>query len=120
MKVEYAKVKGYITKDKSLIKELLHPNIHGKEIKQSLAEATIPVGGKTILHKHIVSEEIYYILQGKGIMTLGKETFEVKEKDTIYIPPKTPHKIENTGTIPLKILCCCYPAYSHDDTELLE
>jgi mannose-6-phosphate isomerase-like protein (cupin superfamily) len=39
--------------------------------------------------------------------------------DTVYIPPGTPHKIRNTGDIPLKILCCSSPAYSHEDTELL-
>lgn len=27
---------------------------------------------------------------------------------------------KNTGKTPLKILCCCSPAYSNEDTELLE
>jgi mannose-6-phosphate isomerase-like protein (cupin superfamily) len=39
--------------------------------------------------------------------------------DTVLIPPGTPHRIENTGTGELKILCACAPAYAHGDTELL-
>lgn len=32
----------------------------------------------------------------------------------------TPHRIENAGDEPLRILCACSPAYAHRDTELLE
>jgi mannose-6-phosphate isomerase-like protein (cupin superfamily) len=52
-------------------------------------------------------------------MTLGDATLEVGAGDTVLIPPGTPHCIEATGTEPLRILCCCSPPYSHDDTELL-
>ncbi len=119
IKSEYDKIKPYITKDGSIIRELMHPNVHG-DVKQSLAEAIVPVGSKTLLHKHHKSEEIYYILEGRGLMTLGDEKFEVKKGDAIVIPPKTPHKIENIGNVPLKILCCSYPPYSHDDTEIIK
>ena len=52
-------------------------------------------------------------------MRLGDSIFPVRAGDTICIPPGTPHCIENTGSVPLKILCACSPAYSHEDTELL-
>ena len=53
-------------------------------------------------------------------MTLGDERFAVKAGDTIAIAPGTPHCIANTGDVPLKIICACSPAYSHDDTEVME
>ncbi len=115
----YEEIEPYITKDGSIIRELMHPSVHGNS-NQSLAEATVPVGGKTLLHKHCLTEEIYHITEGSGIMTLGSEKFEVKIGDTVCISPGTPHRIQNTGNTPLKILCCCAPAYSHEDTELLE
>ena len=118
IKTEYKKIKPYTTKDGSVIRELLHPDIHGN-INQSLAEAIIPVGSETILHKHKISEEIYYIIEGIGFMTLEDEVFDVKEGDTLFIPLGVKHGIKNTGNSPLKILCCCSPPYSHDDTELL-
>jgi len=115
----YEEVEPYITKDGSIIRELMHPSVHGNS-NQSLAEATVPAGGKTFLHKHHLTEEIYHITGGSGIMTLGSEEFEVKKRDIVCISPDTPHRIQNTGNTPLKILCCCAPAYSHEDTELLE
>ncbi|WP_456472323.1 hypothetical protein [Methanocaldococcus sp.] len=65
IKTELDKIKEYVTKDNSIIKELLHPKIHGEEIKQSLALAIVK--DKTLLHKHNISEEIYFILEGKGL-----------------------------------------------------
>ena len=108
----------YITKDGSEIRELLHPSLHAVR-KQSLAEAVVPAGVTTLLHRHAISEEIYHITQGNGLMTLGDQRFAVKTGDSIAISPGTPHCIENTGDQTLHILCCCAPAYSHADTELL-
>ncbi|AKB22741.1 cupin domain-containing protein [Methanosarcina sp. WH1] len=116
---KYKKIEPYPTKDGSIIRELMHPAVHGNS-NQSLAEATVPAGGTTLLHKHRLSEEIYHITKGSGIMTLGSEEFEVRKGDSICIGPGTPHRVQNTGKEPLKILCCCTPAYSHEDTELVE
>jgi len=115
----YQQLPAYITRDQSEIRELMHPLHHGVE-NQSLAEAIVPVGTGTLLHRHARSEELYYIQQGTGEMTLGDERFTVQPGDSVCIRPGTPHCIKNTGGKELKILCCCSPAYSHDDTELLE
>ena len=113
----YASVEAYVTKDGSVIRELMHPGVHGNR-NQSLAEATIPVCGKTLLHHHRLTEEIYHITQGTGVMTLGDEVFDVTAGDTVVIAPGTPHCLQNEGATPLVLLCCCSPAYSHDDTYL--
>ena len=97
----------------------MHPSKHGC-VNQSLAEAIICKGEKTQLHRHQNSEEFYHITQGEGRMALGAQEFNVIVGDTVFIPPGTPHCIENISDEPLKILCCCSPPYSHDDTELLE
>jgi mannose-6-phosphate isomerase-like protein (cupin superfamily) len=117
IKTRYRDIKPHITKDDSEIRELLHPDIHGN-VRQSLAEAIVPVGSVTLLHKHLQSEEIYHITQGHGMMFIGDQQFEVMVGDTVYIPSGTAHKIRNLGKKPLKILCCSTPPYSHDDTEL--
>ena len=119
MKSHYAHVEPFITKDGSVIRELMHPSVHGNA-NQSFAEAIVPVRVTTKLHRHRASEEIYYIIAGKGQMTLGAESSTVQAGDTVCIPPGTPHNIANIGTAELRILCCCAPAYSHDDTELLD
>lgn len=115
----YPEIQPFITKDGSTIRELMHPGSHGVS-NQSLAEARIPPAAKTILHQHHKTEEIYYIIAGTGLMTLASAHFNVTAGDSICIPPGTAHAIENTGDEVLVLLCCCAPAYTHDDTELLE
>jgi len=115
----YFEVTPYITKDGSKIRELMHPTVHGNAA-QSLAEAMISAGKRTLLHRHHKTEEIYYVISGRGRMTLGDDLFPIKTGDTVCIPPGTPHRVEATAPTPLRLLCCCSPAYAHDDTELLE
>ena len=102
----YKNITSYITQDNSEIRELMHPNTQKNKL-QSLAEAIIQPGETTLLHKHIESEELYYILQGEGKMILGDEILHVNYGDTICIQPGVKHNIKNTGNKDLKILCCC-------------
>ncbi len=119
LSTKYSDVKPYITKDGSIIRELAHPDHHPVRY-QSLAEATLLPGESTHLHNHRATEEIYFILAGSGVMSLADREFTVSPSDTIVIPPGTSHKLYNDGTGELRILCCCSPPYSHDDTELIK
>lgn len=119
MKSRHADVQAYVTKDGSLIRELMHPAVQGNRL-QSLAEATVPPGAVTLLHRHARTEEIYHFIAGEGLMTLGDDRFGVRAGDSVCITPGLAHRLENTGSAPLVLLCCCSPAYAHDDTELLE
>ena len=117
-KPRLADIPAYVTKDGSGIRELMHPDRHGCR-NQSLAEAVVPAGTRTLLHRHLTSEELYHITAGEGILTLGAEKVRVSPGDTVLIPPGTPHCIEASGAEALHILCCCSPAYRHEDTEIL-
>ncbi len=117
-KNHYSSSIEFTTKDGSGIRELMHPNQHGNR-QQSLAEARVAPGLLTALHKHPVSEELYYIMSGQGQMTLNQEIFAVVKGDVICIAPNSAHQILNTGQEDLIFLCCCSPAYSDQDTILL-
>ncbi|WP_455365731.1 cupin domain-containing protein [Kaarinaea lacus] len=117
MRTQYKEINAFITKDGSEIRELMHPSQHGNA-QQSLAEATVVPGSETRQHRHRTTEEIYHITQGRGLMRLGDELFEVEVGDSICIAPGTVHNIRNIGDVPLKILCCCSPPYRDADTEL--
>lgn len=118
-KTTYQDIHPYITRDGSEIRELMHPSTHGNR-NQSLAEALIKPGQSTLLHRHHHTEELYFVVSGEGLMTLGDSTVAIKTGDTIHIAPGTSHKVQASASAPLRILCCCSPAYSHEDTELLE
>jgi mannose-6-phosphate isomerase-like protein (cupin superfamily) len=112
-------VPPFITKDGSEIRELLaHRNSAIRN--QSLAEARLPVGASTQEHFHPRAEEIYYITRGVGKIRIENETRKVKVGDAIAIPPGQKHKLWNTGTQTLRLLCCCAPAYEHTDTIITE
>lgn len=112
-------VPAFTTKDGSEIRELLaHRNSCIRN--QTLAEARLPVGAGTTAHHHVRTEEIYYILEGRGRMQVGTESREVTVGDAIAIPPGALHQLTNTGPQVLKFLCCCAPGYEHDDTVLAE
>ena len=49
-------------------------------------------------------EEIYYILRGQGVLTIGNETWEVGPDTVAYIPCEEYHRLQNTGNTDLEIL----------------
>ncbi len=87
LKTEYEKIESYVTIDGSIIRKLLRPSVDGNS-NQSLAEATVPVGGKTLLHKHRITEEIYHVTEGRGIMTLGSEELGPKKEIPFVFRPE--------------------------------
>jgi mannose-6-phosphate isomerase-like protein (cupin superfamily) len=110
---------AFITADGSSIRELAGiPS--GNSANQSLAEAVVPPGGATVAHFHRLTEEIYLFTGGSGRMRLGNEDRQVRTGDCVVIPPGVAHKLWADEQEPLILLCCCAPAYSHEDTILLE
>ncbi|MGN6431634.1 MAG: cupin domain-containing protein [Gaiellaceae bacterium] len=110
---------AFITADGSSIRELAGiPS--GNAHNQSLAEAVVAPGSATIAHLHHRSEEIYLFTHGSGRMRLGDEERLVRAGDCIVIAPGVAHKLWADEGEPLVLLCCCAPAYTHADTELLE
>jgi len=103
----------FTTKDGSTIRSILDLTNAPVE-KQSLAEASLPVGAKTDRHYHKLSEEFYFLLEGRGVMEINGEIRAVGPGDAILIPAGAWHQIE--ATEPLRFLCCCAPPYSHEDT----
>jgi mannose-6-phosphate isomerase-like protein (cupin superfamily) len=99
----------FVTTDGSTIREYLHTT------RQSLAEASLGSGQSTRRHYHARSEEIYLVLEGGGVLEVGGRTSEVGPGDAILIPPGAPHRLD-AGDGGARLLCCCVPAYSDDDT----
>ena len=51
-----------------------------------------------VLEAHIDPyEEIYYLLQGEGTMTVGDEQRKVSAGDAIWLPHSIPHSLVNDG-----------------------
>jgi mannose-6-phosphate isomerase-like protein (cupin superfamily) len=107
----------FVTKDGSEIRELLAYR-NSAISQQSLAEARVAPGAVTACHRHLQTEEIYFILEGRGCMRIEAEECLVGPGDAIAILPGQRHQITNVGSEVLRFLCCCTPPYEHADTLL--
>ena len=104
-----ADAEAFTTKDGSSIRELHHTPA------QSLAEASLAPGQATQRHYHALTEEIYLITAGGGVLEVDGESREVSVGDAVVIPPGAWHELV-AGSAGARLLCMCVPPYSHDDT----
>ena len=87
-----------------------------KQLTTSLVE--IRPGGLQRIHSH-APEQIYYILEGSGFMTVGGETAHVEIGDCIFIPSGVPHGLKNDGEVLLRYFSAAAPSFSYEQLERL-
>jgi len=113
---EIIEVKG---REGSKIKNYFQPENTKNGIKFSLSHFTLEPRKKTFLHK-LQSSEVYYILEGCGILKINDNSFEIQKDDSVYVPSMAEQKIENTGDEDLKFLCIVEPAWKEENEIVLE
>jgi len=106
-----------IAGDNSILRELLHPDKADISIRYSLAHAIVKPGKTSRSHK-LKTSEVYYILEGEGMMSIDGETEKVHEGHAIYIRPDSLQFIQNTGEKDLIFLCIVDPAWKKEDEIL--
>ena len=77
--------------------------------------AELERGGWLGLHRHAPAE-IYYVLQGRGIVTLDGAEHEVSPGSAVFIPGNAEHGIRNAGPEPLRFLYA-FPVDAFGDVE---
>lgn len=108
----------FIAGDGSVLREFLHPDKEELAIRYSLAHAIVKPKDSTKPHRLRVSE-VYYILEGKGVMYIDDSSEDVTIGNTIYIPPNSVQYIQNIGESDLKFLCIVDPAWRIQDEEII-
>ena len=68
------------------------------------------------IHSH-EQEQMYYILEGKGEITVGNETREVQKDDCIFFQSKSPHGLKNTGNTILRYLSAASPSFTVQECQ---
>jgi quercetin dioxygenase-like cupin family protein len=61
-------------------------------------------------HVHKVQEQIYYVLEGEGILTLDDDEHLMRPHDYVFVPPGVRHSFTNTGLEGLVFLVITTPA----------
>jgi len=67
-------------------------------------EFEVAVGGEVFPHTH-PTHEFYFVMSGKGVMTIGDEHRDVDTGDLIYIPPDAVHSLRPTGDAAIHCFC---------------
>ncbi|MDG6898960.1 MAG: cupin domain-containing protein [Nitrososphaerota archaeon] len=62
-------------------------------------------GGKIPRHFHPELEHEQYVLRGSYKMGIGREVYEVRAGDSVFIPKGTVHWYQNTGDEDAEFLC---------------
>ena len=78
--------------------------------------AVIQPGGEQRIHSHR-PEQVYFILEGSGLMTVGDETQRVGPGDCVFIPSGQPHGLKNDGDGTLRYFSAAAPAYEPGHLE---
>ena len=67
-------------------------------------------GAHVAMHLHESKEQIYYFLEGTGLLTLGDEKTVVHPHQFAFIAPHLPHALSNTGVGQLVFLVITTPS----------
>jgi mannose-6-phosphate isomerase-like protein (cupin superfamily) len=72
----------------------------------TFGEAWLPAGDGHGRHNHPDSEEILYVLSGRGRQTIGDDTepFEINPGDVVYVPKGVFHSTYGVGWEPLRLI----------------
>jgi len=107
--------------DGSLLCELLHPLREKEEIPLhcSIAHARLPAGKSTVPHRLKESAEVYYFLEGQGILHINQDSTEVEPGIAVLVPPGAVQYLESTGDGDLIFLCIVDPMWREDDEEFI-
>jgi quercetin dioxygenase-like cupin family protein len=76
----------------------------------SFCVENIDPGSKMRIHKHLNNDELIFIHQGEGTLTLGDQTIEVKTGAVAFIPRGTWHGMDNTGSEQVQMIFQYSPA----------
>jgi len=108
----------FLSGDRAALRELLHGEKDRLALSYSLAHAVVRPGRQTLPHR-LKTSEVYYILEGRGRMTVDAESADVSAGQAVYIPPGALQFIANPGPDNLAFLCIVDPAWRPEDEEVL-
>lgn len=61
----------------------------------------LPPGSANTLHKHLKSEEFYFVVEGTGRMRVGEDTLTIPKLGGVWVPPATLRQVFNDTDSPV-------------------
>ena len=115
---EIQKIESFSGYEGTQIRQIFAPDNTDNVIRYSIAHCTINPG-KTSKPHTMKTSEVYYILEGKGIIHVNEEQKQVTKDESVFVVPNSRQYLENIGEIDLVALCIVDPAWKQEN-EVIE
>lgn len=89
-------------------KMLVNPELQGSR-NFDFRISSYPPSGYAEAHVHDVAEQIYYFLEGTGLVELGEDRQIVEPNTVMYVAPGVRHAVANTGFVNLVFIVVTSP-----------
>ena len=109
----------FLAGDHTRLRELLHPAKQPLALGYSIAHGILAPGARSKRHR-LTSSEVYYILAGRGRLTVDDVAVEVEPGSVVYVPPGGTQFLDNVGSTDIEFLCLVDPAWRPEDEDVLE
>jgi len=97
--------------DGTLLRELIHPEHCPARIHYGLVRARLEPGESSLPHREGGSE-LYYILEGRGVLVLESGRIPVEAGAVVWVPPDMLQWLECDAAGRIEFLCILEPPYS--------
>jgi mannose-6-phosphate isomerase-like protein (cupin superfamily) len=67
-------------------------------------EMTVEPAGRSSVVNYPDEEQVYFVLEGKGILLYGEEEVPIREEDFVYLPPGVDHGVANSSNQALRLI----------------
>lgn len=97
----------------NIVSYLLVSELTGNSKNLAITLVEMEPGGVQHIHSH-EPEQMYYILEGSGIMTVDAEERSIQAGDCIFFPAFAKHGLKNTGGTVLRYLSAASPSFTRE------
>ena len=118
MKILKDRMAPRYVRDEGITSYLLASPITSQAAYLTTSHVEIEPGGEQRIHRH-VPEQVYYMLEGEGMMTVGDERAFVASGDCIFVPGGERHGIRNEGGALLRYFSAAAPAFDREELKKL-
>jgi mannose-6-phosphate isomerase-like protein (cupin superfamily) len=84
----------------------------------SVIQERVPAGGAEVMHYHTQARQLFYILEGQGIMVFEDKTVVLEKGQAIEIAPLVKHQFKNQSGADVHFLVISVPSTRGDRVNL--
>jgi mannose-6-phosphate isomerase-like protein (cupin superfamily) len=87
-----------------------------KNDRLHIIQESMPPGTSETRHLHHRAQQFFYVLRGEAALDVNGQVLLLRDNEGAWVPPGTPHRIQNLSKSELQFLVTSEPP-SHGDRE---